>query len=181
MAQIGLVQRAAFQELQRLFFASVRAQRHCPPAARCQAGSSPAAASAKHQPAAVCQRCQGIQGITEDSTTEVLPCKLYDAECCAAGASPAHPGCIGYVLLRALVRARLAAFTVKQKGFAAVAPLVPHLMRRIVEQAAAEPAGAELDEMAGAPVPWVWSACYSVQQRWSEGIAGARLRRLGWT
>lgn len=49
--------------------------------------------------------------------------------------------------------ARLAAFTVKQKGFAAVAPLVPHLMRRIVEQAAAERAGAELNEMAGASVP----------------------------
>ena len=50
----------------------------------------------------------------------------------------------------ALVWARLAAFTVKQKGFAAVAPLVPHLMRRVVAQAAAERAGAEVDEMTGA-------------------------------
>lgn len=46
---------------------------HCPPAARCQAGNSPAAARAKHQPAAVCQRCQGMQCITQDSTTDVLP------------------------------------------------------------------------------------------------------------
>ncbi|KAK9821617.1 hypothetical protein WJX81_008503 [Elliptochloris bilobata] len=47
------------------------------------------------------------------------------------------------------LRYRLAAFTVKQKGFAAVAPLVPHLMRRVVEQAAAEHHGAELDELSG--------------------------------
>ena len=117
-----------------------------------------------------------MQGITQDSTTEVLPCKLYNAECCAAGTSPAHSGCIGYVLLTALVWARLAAFTVKQKGFAAVAPLVPHLMRRIVEQAAAECAGAELDEMAGAPMPWVRSTWYSSQQQRCEAIAGARPR-----
>ena len=37
----------------------------------------------------------------------------------------------------------------KQKGFAAVAPLVPHLVRRMVEQAGAERHAAELDELAG--------------------------------
>lgn len=49
---------------------------------------------------------------------------------------------------------RLAAFTVKQKGFAAVAPLVPHLVRRVVEQAAAERHSAELEELAGAAISY---------------------------
>jgi len=39
---------------------------------------------------------------------------------------------------------------VKQKGFGAVAPLVPHLVRRVVEQAAAEGHAAEIGELAGA-------------------------------
>jgi hypothetical protein len=39
---------------------------------------------------------------------------------------------------------------VKQKGFAAVAPLVPHLVRRVVERAAAERHAAEVGELAGA-------------------------------
>ena len=74
--------------------------------------------------------------------------------CTSQNATPlAHLKHTQVLLLRAWVWARLAAFTVKQKGFAAVAPLVPHLMRRIVEQAGAERAGAELDEMAGAPAP----------------------------
>lgn len=45
---------------------------------------------------------------------------------------------------------RLAAFLVRQRGVRAIAGLVPLLVRRLVEQAAAEKPGAALEDLAGA-------------------------------
>lgn len=62
----------------------------------------------------------------------------------------------------------------KQKGFAAVAPLVPHLVRRMVEQAAAERHSAELEDLAGArPRP-------SSRQTALRGVQRMRVSGEGW-
>ena len=147
-----------------------------PPAARCLAAARQLLVQSTSPRGGVPALPGNAVRHTEQYHELMLPYELCGGERCAAGMSRAHSGRVRYEVLKAWVWARLAAFTVKQKGFAAVAPLVPHLMRRIVEQAGAERAGAELDEMAGAPKPYVICREHlaSFQRRWREAVAGAR-------